>query len=242
MTTHRRLIYTGGTTISAALSAIFFYLSRNPAVYSRLATEIRTTFTSGRAIQTGPQLNGSKYLRAVIDESMRMSPPFLGTFWREAHSSHREPFVVDGHVIPPGTSVGVSPYSIMHNEAYFPEPFEFRPERWLGSDREHSSAASSDTQAEKDRSMMRAAFAPFALGETGCLGKAMAYQEMSLVVAKTLWYFDFEKAAGEAGKLGEGERGRTDGRDRENEYQLFDLAVADHDGPNLVFRPREKYW
>lgn len=89
---------------------------------------------------------------------------------------------------------------------------------------------------------MRAAFAPFALGDTGCLGKAMAYHETSLAMAKTLWYFDFEKAPNEAGKLGEGQPGNLDGRDRVDEYQLFDLAVADHDGPNLVFTPREEYW
>lgn len=166
-----------------------------------------------------------------------MSPPFVGTFWREPYSSH-EQFVVDGHVIPPGTIVGVSPYSVMHNEAYFPQPFVFRPERWL----ERGGMDESGPQTEQHLSMMRAAFAPFALGETGCLGKAMAYQEMSLVVARILWYFDFERAAGEAGKLGEGEPGRTDGRGRKEEYQLFDLAVSDHVGPNLVFRPREEYW
>ncbi|KAI3396858.1 hypothetical protein diail_11630 [Diaporthe ilicicola] len=173
---------------------------------------------------------------------MRMSPPFVGTFWREPHLSHHEQFVVDGHAIPPGTIVGVSPYSVMHNEAYFPEPFAFRPERWVESYREQGGTDESSPQTEQHVSMMRAAFAPFALGETGCLGKAMAYQEMSLVVARTLWYFDFERAAGEAGKLGEGEPGRTDGRGRKEEYQLFDLAVSDHVGPNLVFRPREEYW
>lgn len=232
----------GGTTISAALSAIFFYLSRHPAVYARLASEIRKTFTSGRDISNGPQLHGSKYLRAVIDESMRMSPPFLGTFWREPHESYHEAFVVDGHVIPPGTIVGVSPYCVMHNEAYFPEPFEFRPERWLGPEEDSSCITASVAQPKQRRSIMREAFAPFALGETGCLGKAMAYQEMSLVVSKTLWYFDFEKAAGDAGRVGEGEPGKKDGRWRKDEYQLYDLAVADHDGPNLVFRPREDCW
>lgn len=219
------VLFPGGTTLSAAVSAVFFYLSRHPAVYARLAAEIRTTFSSGRAIQGGPELSGCKYLRAVIDETMRVAPPFLGTFWREPHSSYVEPFVVDGQVIPRGTLVGVNPYCLMHNEAYFSEPFEYRPERWLAT----------------DTSTMREAFAPFSLGETGCLGKAMAYLETSLVVAKTLWYFDFEKAPGEAGKLGEGQPGKTDGRGRIDEYQLYDLAVADHDGPSLVFKPREDY-
>jgi cytochrome P450 len=170
-----------------------------------------------------------------------MSPPFLGTFWREAHPAYHEQFVVDGRTIPPGTIVGMSPYCIMHSADYFPEQFVFRPERWMGLDLDQSGTAVSGRQTDQERSLMWSDFAPFALEETGCLGKAMAYQELSLVVARTLWYFDFEEAAGEAGRLGQGEPGRTDGRDRKEEYQLFDLAVADHDGPNLVFRPREQY-
>lgn len=141
--------------------------------------------------------------------------------------------MVDGHVIPRGTLVGVNPYCILHNAEYYPRPFEFRPERWLDSE---------DGDGEEVRAKARAAFAPFALEETGCLGKAMAYHETSLVIAKVLWYFDFEKAGGEAGRLGEGELGREDGRDRMEKYQLFDLAVADHDGPNIVFRTRGEYW
>lgn len=225
--------YVGGTTTSAALSAIFFYLSRDPIVYAKLANEIRTTFESGRAIKTGPLLSGCKYLRAVIDETMRNAPPFLGTFWREQDPSHKRPFVVDGHVIPPGTIVGVNPYSLMHNETYFPGPFHFRPERWL--------ADSQDEEGVDARALAHKAFTPFAAGETGCLGKGMAYHEISLTVAKTLWYFDFQSPLGEAGTLGEGQPGRTDGRHRKDEYQLFDIATADHDGPNLVFKPREDF-
>ncbi|TVY75551.1 Cytochrome P450 monooxygenase apf7, partial [Lachnellula suecica] len=224
----------GGTTLSAALSAAFFYLSRNPTAYSRLATEIRTTFSSNLDIQSGSKLSGCKYLRAVIDETLRVAPPFVGTFWREPYSDYTQPLVVDGHVIPHGTMVGVNPYCVMHNEKYFPEPFKFQPERWLGPE----DGTSGSAEEEQSRAAMRAAFAPFALGDTGCLGKAMAYHETGLVLAKTLWYFDFEKAPGAAGKLGEGQPGRRDGRDKVDEYQLFDLAVADHDGPNLVFIPR----
>ncbi|KAJ4393463.1 hypothetical protein N0V93_002675 [Gnomoniopsis smithogilvyi] len=223
----------GGTTTSTALSATFFYLSRHPIVYAKLANEIRTTFESGRAIETGPLLSGCRYLRAVIDETLRIAPPFVGTFWREPDQSYKGSFVVDGHVIPPGTIVGVNPYSLMHNEKYFPHPFQFRPERWLD-----------DTEDEEQlgvRALSRRAFIPFAAGETGCLGKNMAYHEASLMVAKTLWYFDFQSPLGEAGQLGEGQPGRTDGRDRKDEYQLYDIATADHDGPNLIFKPREGF-
>ncbi|KAM0160571.1 hypothetical protein ACHAPG_002936 [Botrytis cinerea] len=151
-----------------------------------------------------------------------MSPPFLATFWREPYLDHTEPFVVDVHVIPPGTIAGVNPDCVMHNEEYFSDPFHLKEEQNLAS--------------------IRVAFASFALGDTNYLGKVMAYHETSLVIAKTLWYFDFGKASGEAGKLGEGQSGNMNGRGRIDKYQLFDLAVVDHDGPNSVFALREEYW
>lgn len=131
--------------------------------------------------------------------------------------------MVDGYVIPPGTQVGVNLYSLHHNEDYFPEPFIFRPERWLVDDVDELRA-------------MHSAFEAFSAGPRGCAGKPMAYLESSLVVAKTLWYFDFENAAGDM--TGAGIPGRTDGRGRPEEYQIRDVFSAAHDGPNLVFRPR----
>lgn len=153
---------TGGTTVSTALSGIFFYVSRYPDVYAKLADEIRTRFKSSSDIQTGAQLSSCKCLRAVIDETLRMAPPFVGTFWREADPSMKEPLVVDGRLIPRGTMVGVNPYCLMHNEPYFPDSFKFRPQRWLEpEDGEEESA-----EEEAVRTTARRAFAPFALGET----------------------------------------------------------------------------
>lgn len=227
-------IFLGGTTTSAALSTVFFYLSRNLDAYTKLAAEVRSSFASVDDIKMGPQLAECKYLRAVIDESMRMSPPFLGTFWRQLPPST----IIDGQVIPDGIMVGVNPYCLMHNEIYFPKPFTFRPERWLEPEPGTEEIAE-HTQA---RLMARRAFAPFALGDTSCLGKGLAYHEMSLAIAQTLWCFDFESASGEQGKVGEGKPGGEYGRHRPQEYQLLDIATADHDGPNLVFKSRGDYW
>lgn len=227
----------GGTTTATAISTVFFYLSRHPTAYAQLAAEVRTTFASGRQIRHGQQLSSCKFLRAVIDESLRISPPTPGVMWRQQDPlfANKEPLVVDGHVIPPGVLVGVGTYSLMHNPEYFPEPFEFRPQRWVEED--------DDTPGEKEaRAVMRRAFVPFMLGDRACAGKAVAYLEISLTVAKTLWYFDFDKAPGEAGELGGGRRGAAVGRDRPEEYQLYDRFMAEHEGPNLKFRPREKLW
>ncbi|KAI1772800.1 cytochrome P450 [Hypoxylon cercidicola] len=192
-----------GDTTATAVCAPFFYLSRNPDAYKKLAGEVRSTFQSDAEIRNGPQLASCRYLRACIDEALRMSPPVTGTLWRELYADERGrgPFVVDGHVIPPGTQVGVSMYAIHHNEKYFAEP-------------------------------------PFSLGARGCAGKAIAYLETSLVIAKALWCFDFETAPGRAGAVGGGVAGRTDGRGRPGEFQLYDQFGSTHAGPNLVFHPR----
>ncbi|KAI0418237.1 cytochrome P450 [Xylaria grammica] len=216
----------GGDTTTTAMSALFFYLAHYRDVYDKLAAEIRQTFNSEVSIRGGSQLSSCRYLRACIDEALRISPPVSGTLWRELYFDELEkgPFLVDGHVIPPGTQVGVSIYALHHNEQYFDDPFTFRPDRWLTEDREALNR-------------MTSAFSPFSLGARGCAGKSMAYLEASLVMAKTLWRFDFTLASGKLGQVGMagGHRGR---RYSAVEFQLHDTFGSRHDGPHLVFHAR----
>ena len=162
-----------------------------------------------------------------------MSPPSSGMLWRKQAPSKtgeklgNASFIVDGHVIPYGTEVTVNTYALHHNEAYFPDSFAFRPERWL-------------TPEGKDpSSLTRKAFAPFSIGARSCVGKALAYLQISLALANILYYFDFEQAPGNQGQIGGGVKGRTDGRGRENEFQLYDILTALHDGPVLMFKERK---
>ena len=41
---------------------------------------------------------------------------------------------------------------------------------------------------------MREAFAPFSLGSRGCVGKNLAYLEMCIVLATTLWCYDIRRS------------------------------------------------
>ncbi|KAI1276490.1 cytochrome P450 [Xylaria sp. FL0933] len=222
----------GGESISTAISSLFFYLSRNPDSYIKLKDEIRTTFNDAEEICGGKQLASCKYLRACIEEALRLAPPAPGTLWRERASTddRRQPFIIDGHVIPDGTIFGVNMYTLHHNEEYFPEPFSFKPERWLSF---HTS--------EVEMKRMQSAFAPFSLGTRGCAGKSMAYLEVSLVIAKTIWHFDFSMPSGPLSAVGAGSASKQEiiGREREGEFQLDDIFTAGHDGPYLTFRPRD---
>ncbi|KAK2603622.1 hypothetical protein QQS21_004203 [Conoideocrella luteorostrata] len=231
----------GGLSIATALSAVFFYLSRCPKSYDKLAVEIRSSFSSAEEIHGGPKLASCRYLRACIDESLRMSSPAQSHSWREFDDKESGPFIVDGHVIPPGVQVAINPYAMLHNDEYFTDPFVFHPERWLDSNAGSDSEETDAKSIEEARVAMRQAFNPFSLGDRSCVGKSMAYLEISLVLAQTLWLFDFETAQGREGDLGGGTTGRKD-RNRHDEFQLGDILVTRHQGPNLIFKKRGDHW
>ncbi|KUI60237.1 Isotrichodermin C-15 hydroxylase [Cytospora mali] len=225
-------IIAGGDTVATGISAVFWYVARNRDCYAKVAAEVRAAFSSGADIKGGPALAGCTYLRACIDESLRLAPPSGTVHWREQDAADVRPLVIDGTVVPRGTLVGVCLYSLHRNPAYFDDPHAFLPERWLVPEK---GDAEEQRQARK---RMQAAFAPFSAGARACPGKAMAYLEMGLTVAKTLWYFDFEPAPGALGAVGGGTPGDGHGRNRVDEFQLEDIFVSNHEGPYLAFRPR----
>ncbi|KAA8650160.1 cytochrome P450 [Aspergillus tanneri] len=219
------LIVAGTDTTSTALSACFFYLSRNPSACERATAEVRSTFQSSDDIRMGPLMNKCVFLRACIDESMRMSPSAASSLWRESEDAGA---TIDGQYIPPGIDVGTCIYSIHHNPVYYPQPFSFRPERWI------------DTEASKvqgDVSLARSVFNPFSVGPRSCIGKGLAYVELHLALAHILWAFDFRLAPGKLGRTGEGKEDGEFGRHRVDEYQLWDHLTAAKEGPYLEFSP-----
>ncbi|MCJ1443830.1 MAG: hypothetical protein MMC23_004330 [Stictis urceolatum] len=222
----RFLLIAGADTASTSLASLFFYLTGNPDVYEKLAKEVRSTFKSPEEIRMGPKINSCTYLRAVIDEAMRMSPPISSTLWREILSPG---LTLDSDFVPPGVVVGASPYAVHHNPDIFPDPYSFKPERWIES-------------KENPKEVLEKAkhgFSPFSLGSRSCAGRTMAYAELSDTVARTIWWCDFKRAEGDLGKVAEGHEGVRGPRGRKGEFQMFDHITCNHDGPFVVFGRRE---
>jgi hypothetical protein len=69
------------------------------------------------------------YLDAVIKETLRLFAPLPGTEPRFADTDQ----VVDGHMIPSGTVVSMSPYTLHRNPVVFKDPLQFNPDRWIDS-------------------------------------------------------------------------------------------------------------
>ena len=219
------IIVAGADTTSVTLAGIQFYLTRHPAILKKLPAEVRAAFTDVEEIRAGQMLSELKYLRAVIDESLRMSPPVPGVLPREVLPGG---IVVEGEHIPAGTQVGVSAYAIHHNEEYYPDAFSFQPERWIVDENTGVTKESVDRAHD--------AFCAFSLGSRGCIGKSLAYTELTIAVARLLFLFEIREAEGET--IGGGKPTLGYGRHRKNEYQIVDGFVSDRDGPVLEFKAR----
>lgn len=121
--------------------------------------------------------------------------------------------------------VGVPAYTIHHNPAYFSDPWSFKPERWIESP--------DNLQSAIDHA--RRAFEPYGLGTRQCIGKNLAYLQLKLTLAHVLWRFDLRLAPDERGKGG-GRKGLGVGREREDEFQMWDALGFARDGPMVEFR------
>ncbi|KAL1612329.1 hypothetical protein SLS60_000555 [Paraconiothyrium brasiliense] len=219
------LIIAGSDTTSTAMAATLFYLAHNPATLQKLCQEIRNTFSDVEDIISGPTLSGCAYLRACIDESMRMTPPVAGALPRQVLPGGID---IDGHHIPAGVDVGVPHYALHHNTDYFPRPFDYVPERWV-----------SDPAANPLHNKLpdaHAAFCPFSIGPRGCIGKGLAYVELTITIARVVFMYDLKLAPGST--LGAGRKDLEFGRTRATEYQIEDRFASTKDGPLLQFRPK----
>lgn len=200
-----------------------FYCLQNPDTLKLLKDEIRTAFEKVEDICIGQQLDSCHYLLACINESMRLSPPLGAIMPRQAlHGG----ICVDGHFFPEGTEVGTPVYALHHQERYHPDPFMFNPARW----REGLSSAASD----EIHSLLHSAFCPFGIGPRGCAGKALAYVEISILLARIVFSFDL-RLSQSPGREG-GRSNWAKGRKREKEFHVFDTIVALHDGPMVEFK------
>ena len=100
------------------------------------------------------ELNALPYLDAVVSEGLRCFPAIPMSLPRYVPPGGR---TIDGYYVPGGTIVSVQAYSAHRiDEAVFPRPDSFEPERWL--------------QAEGELDRKRLFFA-FASGGRGCIGK-----------------------------------------------------------------------
>jgi cytochrome P450 len=149
------LLLAGHETTATSLAWTFDMLARTPRVAGRLREEI---------------LDGDEeYLRATITESLRLRPvvPLAGR--RLA-----EDLEFDGYRLPAGSDITPAIYLTHTRPDLYPDPYAFRPERFLENPPESYS------------------WVPFGGGVRRCIGAAFAEFEMRVVLREALARCRFE--------------------------------------------------
>jgi cytochrome P450 len=151
------LLLAGHETTATALAWTFDLVLRHAGVLDRL----RETLEEG----------DDSYLRATITESLRLRPvvPLAGRRLSKE-------LVADGVTLPAGTDVTPAIWLAHTRADVYPEPFAFRPERFLEE--------GPDTYA----------WIPFGGGVRRCIGGAFAEFEMRIVLREVLTRCDLRKA------------------------------------------------
>ena len=162
------LVLAGTESPANTMAISMFYMIKYLEIMHRLREEL---------FELGPepsvaQLGSLPYLNAVIQEGNRLS---FGIPGRVPRVAPEETLRYKDHVIPPGTPVCMTTLSIHSDPNLFPDPWSFKPDRWLGEAGKHHQKYLNS----------------FGRGTRKCLGMNLANPEMFLGLCATVMY-DFE--------------------------------------------------
>ncbi|GAB1539117.1 cytochrome P450 [Scytonema sp. NUACC21] len=158
------LLTAGHETTATALTWAMYWIHKLPAVKEKLLEELDSL-----ADNSDPNsVLKLPYLNAVCSETLRIYPVGMLTFPRVV----RTPVSLCGHELEPGTVVLGSIYLTHQRQDLYPEPKQFRPERFL------------------ERQFSPYEYLPFGGGVRRCIGTAFAQFEMKVVLAKILSQLD----------------------------------------------------
>jgi cytochrome P450 len=151
------LVLAGHETTANTLAWTWERLVRNPEAHERLREAARSGVDAEQTIE------------ATVFESMRSRPviPLIGR-------RVTVPWRLGEFAVPADTAVTISILLVHHREDLYPQPFEFRPERWL------------------DRKPGTYEWIPFGGGIRRCLGAALAMAEQRVVLEAMARRLDLE--------------------------------------------------
>lgn len=160
-------LFAGRDTSARTMEWVILHMTDYPSLQEKCRSEVQHVVENcGGLEQFGrEQLDHLTYLTCFIQETLRYTPtlPFIG-------KCSSKNVLVDGVVLPAGTSVHISMLGLHHNAEVWESPEKFNPDRFLpGGKRRHPYA-----------------FIPFSAGARSCIGKHFAMDEMKVVLSMIL--------------------------------------------------------
>ncbi|NXF01266.1 CP3A9 protein, partial [Smithornis capensis] len=164
-------IFAGYEPTSNTLCFLAYELAMHPDVQQKLLQEIDTVLPN-KAPLTYESLMKLEYLDMVLNETLRVYP--LGG---RLERTCKKDVEINGVTIPKGTVVTIPPYVLHRNPEYWPNPEEFRPERF---------------SKENKESIDPYTYLPFGAGPRNCIGMRFALLTLKVAITALLQHFTFQ--------------------------------------------------
>lgn len=158
-------IFAGYETSSNTLSYVAYSLAVHPDVQKKLQQEIDEAFPN-KAPPTYDGVMHLEYLEMVICETLRLYPPAP-----RLERICKKDVKLNGVTIPKDTVIVIPAYALHRDPKYWPEPEEFRPERFSKEARE---------------TLNPAVYLPFGMGPRNCIGMRFAQLMMKMALVSLL--------------------------------------------------------
>lgn len=188
------MAFAGSETTAISLSAIFYYLLKNPTCMQILIDELDLNGRQGyfkdnkSGVVTFTESQGLPYLDACIKEAFRLHPAPGLPLERVVPRQGAE---IAGEFIKGGTIVGCSAWVIHRRKEIFGEDVEvFRPERWLVG---QGNVVVDDEEREREKRRIKemgSVMLQFGMGARTCIGKNISLLEIYKLVPTVLRRFE----------------------------------------------------
>ena len=163
------LLLAGHETSAVSIAWALYELHRHPHVLAKLVEELKTQPTDC----SPDDLVRLPFLDAVCCETLRLHPVVANM-----PKQLNVPMKIDNYLLPAGTGVTIAYATVHQRPELYPEPTQFRPERFL------------------ERKFGPFEFLPFGGGNRRCIGAAFAMYEIKLVLAELLRHYRFRLVDG----------------------------------------------
>jgi cytochrome P450 len=170
------LLFAGHDTTTSTIGFMFYELARHPEIAAALRDEQERVLGGERPDAETLMSGRLQLLEMVQDETLRMYPPA----WIGARKSI-ESFEFAGQMVPGRAYVNYSSWVSHHLPHVFPEPEEFRPERFT---------------VQAKAALPKGAYVPFGGGSRICIGMRFGQLEVKAIASALLRRFDFELEQG----------------------------------------------
>ncbi|NWI07563.1 CP3AD protein, partial [Tichodroma muraria] len=164
-------IFAGYEPTSSSLGYLAYELAMHPDVQEKVIQEIDTVL-SNKAPLTYDAVMKLEYLDMTVNETLRMYP--LGG---RIERTCKKDVEINGVTIPKGVVVTIPPYILHRDPEYWPNPDEFRPERF---------------RKENKESIDPYTYLPFGAGPRNCIGMRFALLTLKVAIASLLQHFTFQ--------------------------------------------------